>query len=124
MKKKVSIITLSTVIVLTGIAVAAILFLTVSAAPFSSAMGSATVTGVSNLYLTVLPNDEIPFYVNTILVYENNNLIYTGNNIIVNQMLIASYTNDARRNYTLVVQNGSNCTLTGKLLYDWLTQNR
>ena len=101
-----------------GVAVAATLFLTVTALPYSEAGGGATVDGPSHLYLTISPSAEIHKPKSIVTVYEGGDEIWTGHAVAVSEKLIKSYSADAQRRYTLEIQEMDGTTIVGQLLYD------
>ena len=86
MKRKVVCGTMAMLLV-AGIAVAATLFLTVTALPYSEAGGGATVDGPSYLYLTISPSAEIHKPKSTVTVYEGGDVIWSGPAVAVSEKL-------------------------------------
>lgn len=117
MKKGIVYTTLAVFLLLTAVAVAQILFLTVTAGPHSEAGGGATISGNTTLYLSVSPSAELPSYQSRIKVYDNGTLIYDQYAYPMGPTIIATYTYDARHNYTLVVEEQDGITITAKLYY-------
>lgn len=105
-------------LILSGIAVAATVLFTIDVAPNLTGWNSGTVYGNNNVYVSVIPDEEKATYDNRVWVYENNVLIWYGEDVVPNQLLIASYTSDARHRYKLAIQNYDTCTFSGAILYD------
>lgn len=118
MKKSTIFKSLALFLLLSGVALAATVFLTVTAGPYSEAGGSATMDGITHLYISVFPSAELPASDSTVVVYEDGKKIWKGDGLALSNKLIKSYTNDERHRYTLEVGEADGIWLTAKLLYD------
>jgi|GEM_PF-5385658 len=118
MKKRTLIVTVALLFLVTAVAIAQTLFLTVTAPPYSEAGGGAVVSSVSTLYITVSPSAEIPVSQSVVTVYENGQQIWQGSGLALFEYPIATYNNDYRHKYGLVVEENDGLTLTAQLLYD------